>query len=152
MAETGHSEFRKLIASQADPPDCVARNLSGDLIGFEVSELVDQKAIELNEAGSGVYRDWTVSDTLQEIQNIISKKDLKKYAGGPYKKIILVIPTDEPALSYKSLKQVLDGHLFNKTKHINEAYLLFSDKADTKNCPFIKLNLPFFSPAGQGPE
>lgn len=140
MAESGTLSYNGLIASEADPPDCIAKDLSEDLVGFEVRELVDQQAIEMNESGKEVYRDWNTSEVFQEIQNIIIEKDSKKYSG-PYKKIILVIPTDEPTLNYKELKNVLNKHTFNKTRQINEAYLLFSYHAETQNYPFIKLNL-----------
>jgi hypothetical protein len=67
MARLGTAPFVNLRASSQDPPDCLAETSEGTLVGFEVRELVDQKAVELNESGKEVYRDWNNLDVVHEI-------------------------------------------------------------------------------------
>jgi hypothetical protein len=78
---------------------------------------------------------------IQELQQIILKKDSKKYIGGPFEKLILVIPIDEPALTSQRLKPVLDEHIFERPRQLQEAYLLFSYSPETRNYPYIQLKL-----------
>lgn len=135
------SYFHNLRASENDPPDCLAETAGGALVGFEVREFVDQEAIELNERGEGVYRDWTNSEVIQELQKIIEEKDSKNYLGGPYEKLILVIPTAEPTLTHRELKPVLDAHKFDQTRQLHEAYLLFKYDPVTQTYPYIQLKI-----------
>jgi len=131
--------YQNLRASENDPPDVLAETVGGALVAFEVRELVDQSAIELNERGEQVYRDWTNFEVIQEIQKIIDEKDRKNYIGGPYEKLILVIPTDEPVLTLWQLKPLLDAHECKETRQLNEAYLLFSYDPGIKGYPYIQL-------------
>ena len=139
LSMDGTTMYQNLRASENDPPDVLAETMGGVLVAFEVRELVDQPAIELNERGEQVYRDWTNSEVIQEIQKIIDEKDTKNYIGGPYEKWILVIPTDEPVLTHWQLKPLLDAHEFKETRQLNEAYLLFSYDPAIKGYPYIQL-------------
>jgi hypothetical protein len=134
-------EYRNLRPRKDDPPDCLAETFDGSLLGFEVTELVDQKAIELNEKGREVYRDWTDSEVLQELQTIIEEKDSKEFLGGRYEKLILVIHTAEPVLTHQQLRPVIDSRLFRQTKQLHEAYLLFRYDPETQGYPYIQLNI-----------
>ncbi len=142
MSNQGLPIYKNLRASEKDPPDCLAESGNGAFVGFEVRELVDKDAIELNEKGREVYRDWTNDDVVQELQKIIDEKDSKNYIGGPYEKLILVIPTDEPVLTYGQLKPVLDAHEFKPAKQLHEVYLLFSYDPEIKGYPHIRLRMP----------
>ena len=135
------ASYQNNRASAFDPPDVLAETMHGALVGFELRELVDQEAIELNERGKEVYRDWTTSEVIQELQKIIQEKDTKKYIGGPYEKLILVIPTAEPVLTHWQLKPVLDTYEFNQTNQLQKAYLLFQYDPAIKSYPYIKLRL-----------
>jgi len=141
LEEAGSCEYRNLRPSRIDRPDCLADTSDGALVGFEVSELVDQKVVELNETGSEVYRCWTNSDAVEEIQRIIQKKDSKNYLGGPYEKLVLVIHTAEPVLTPGELRPVLNSHVFTQTKKLHHVYLLFPYDAnpETKGYPYIQL-------------
>lgn len=141
ISTQGSHIYKNLRASKEDPPDCLAETGNGAMVGFEVRELVDRDAIELNEKGRGVYRDWTNDEVVQELQKIIDEKDSKNYIGGPYEKMILVIPTDEPVLTYGQLKPVLDIREFKPTKQLHEVYLLFSYDPEIKGYPHIQLRL-----------
>jgi hypothetical protein len=97
--------------------------------------------MEANERGINCYRDWTDAEVIQELQKIIEEKDSKVYVGGPYEKLILVIPTDELILTHNQLKSILDAHKFDQTRQIDEAYLLFSYDPGTQSYPYIQLKL-----------
>jgi len=142
ISKQGSPIYKNLRASEKDPPDCLAETGNGAMVGFEVRELVDKNAIELNERGEAVYRDWTNYEVVEELQKIIKEKDSKTYIGGPYEKLILIIPTDEPVLTYGQLQPVLEAHEFEPTKQLHEAYLLFSYNAELKSYPHIQLRLP----------
>lgn len=173
IAKTSPHNLTNLRNSENDPPDCIADADYGSLIGFEVRELVDQQAVEINERGrkvdlelttlqgttlddlqldgkeferifdypNQVYRDWTIPEVVQELQKIITEKDSKTFKGEHYQKLILVIPTAEPVLIHKELKPILDHHVFNQTRQLNEAYLLFQYDPESESYPYIQLNL-----------
>jgi hypothetical protein len=134
-------EYRNLRPCEIDPPDCLANNVDGALVGFEVRELVDQKAIELNEKGEEVYRHWTDVEIIDEVAAILREKDYKNYAKKPLTKLILVIPTAEPDLDHKHLMTVLDSRFFDHTEQFNEAYLLFQYDSAVQGYPYIELKI-----------
>ena len=141
LSRQSATSYQNIRASTNDPPDILAETLDGGLVGFEVRELVDQEVIELNEKGKEVYRNWTTSEVIHELQKIIKEKDIKSYLGGPYEKLILVIPTAEPVLTPLQLKPFLDIHVFDETNKLQEAYLLFQYDSATKGYPYIKLRI-----------
>jgi hypothetical protein len=134
-------EYRNLRPCEIDPPDCLANNVDGALVGFDVRELVDQEAIELNEKGEEVYRYWTDVEVIEEVAAILREKDSKNYATNPLAKLILVIPTAEPDLDHKHLITVLDSHFFDQTEQVEEAYLLFHYESAIKGHPYIQLKI-----------
>jgi len=141
MKLQGINTFQNLRISQKDPPDCIAKDQSDNLIGLEVSEFVDEEAVRLNAQGKDVYRDWTIDEIVKKLEIIITEKDSKTFHGGPYKKLILVIHTDEFVLDFQTLKPVLETHEFRKTNKIAEAYLLFSYDPEIERFPYIQLKI-----------
>lgn len=134
-------QLTNLRPAEADPPDCVAETAEGTKVGFEVRELVDQEAVQLNEKGEQVYRDWRPPEVVQEIQNIINEKDEKKFLGGPYEKLVLVIHTAEPVLTFDELKPVLYAHAFEATVNLTDVFLLSQYEPATKGYPYIKIKI-----------
>ncbi len=141
VAFKGAETFLNLSISPKDPPDCIAEDQSGNLIGFEVRELVDEEAVRLNAQGKEVYRNWEVNEVVKELESIIVEKDSKTFHGGPYKRLILVIHTDEFVINFQTLKPVLEIHEFKKTNQISEVYLLFSYDPEISNFPNIQLKI-----------
>lgn len=123
MKLQGINIFQNLRISQKDPPDCIAEDQCGNLIGLEVSEFVDEEAVRLNAQGKEVYRNWEVNEVIKELESIIVGKDSKAFHGGPYKRLILVIHTDEFVLDFQTLKPFLEICEFKKTNQISEVYL-----------------------------
>jgi len=82
-------------------PDCVAEEVNGGTVAIEVTEFVSRKAIEMNQKGKNVYYYWKPDEVVNEVKNIIAKKDNVEYVGGPYSKVILVIHSREISLANK---------------------------------------------------
>ena len=141
MKLQGANTFQNLYISPKDPPDCIAKDQSSNLIGIEVTELVDEDAVRLNAQGKNVYRKWTADEVVKEIESIIVGKDSNTFHGGPYKKLILVIHTDELDINFQALKPMLEIHEFKKTSQITEAYLLFTYDPTNKHYPHIQLKI-----------
>jgi hypothetical protein len=135
--------FESIRRNYTDPPDFIAFDQNNARLAIELTELVDQQTVELNEQENNYYRKWNDEDLINKIEYLIHEKDGKSYHEGPYSKIILVIFTDEPTLSYKRCNQILNHHTFTEVNQINETYLLFSYDPnfdeDIYHLPFIKL-------------
>jgi len=127
--------------SKNDPPDCIIKNTLGESIGIELCELVSEGAIKENIKGNNVYCDWTDVDILNKTRSILNNKDTKIYMGGPYKKIVILIHTDEPTINIDSCKILFSSENFGKYRNISEAYFLLSYDPNHKCCPYIKLNI-----------
>jgi len=144
--ENGSPWIKTVKAHPNDPPDCEGITFSGELIAFEVTELVDGSVIRRNKAGGRFYREWrgpelitTLHARLLRKDRIFSKKDqgqLKHYA-----KIVLVIHTDEPQLRHGDCAEMLRQHTFDRCNKLTEAYLLFSYCPGQPGYPYLRLCL-----------
>jgi hypothetical protein len=121
-------------------PDCIAEDVSGGNVAIEVTEFVSRKAIEMNQKGKNVYHDWKPDEVINEVKNIIAKKDNVKYVGGPYSKVILVIHSDEIALDHEAYSTVLSEPSF-ETNIIDEVIFLFSYRPQVKTYPYVELKV-----------
>ena len=126
-------------STKKDPPDCVARDNNGKVVGIEVSELVDLKTVRDAQQNKAYPKYWDKQEVLDKIQSIVLKKDRKKFHGGPYSSIILVIFTDETFLDPDDVIPYLQQHEFAKTNQIGEIYLLFSYDSRCYTYPYLKL-------------
>ena len=91
LERTGENFFQNLSILTHDPPDVIAETFVGKLIGVEVTELVDEKAVRQHQKGNEYFKFWSGKEIVEKIQNIINSKDIKVFYGGPYEKIILLI-------------------------------------------------------------
>jgi hypothetical protein len=127
-----------------DPPDCEA-TLDGRCSGVEVTELIDQSALEqsLHQPGSPVYFDWDKPTFLAALQKRIEAKD-RPWKGEPYECRVLVIHTDEYVLDRDTVGRFLKEALFRVT-FITDAFLGLSYHASVESeggcCPVFRLNL-----------
>ena len=127
-----------------DPPDCEA-TLDGRVSGVEVTELIDQPALQqsLHQPGSPVYFDWDKPTFLAALQKRIEAKD-RAWKGGPYERSVLVIHTDEYVLDRDTVSRFLKGALFRAT-FITDAFLGLSYHSSVESeggcCPVFRLNL-----------
>jgi len=128
-----------------DPPDCEAKDRSGNRIAIEVTELVDEETIKAYKAGIEYnWASWNKSKFISSIESLLSRKDPKyhKLIDPPYHGgYVLIIFTDEPGLNRNKIQQYLQNHTFNVTKNITRAYLLVSYDPSIKRCPYFELGL-----------
>ncbi|MBC8210404.1 MAG: hypothetical protein H8E21_05000 [Gammaproteobacteria bacterium] len=139
-------KFRN-IKNGDDPPDIMAFNSLGEKIALELTELVNEDAINSQIQGKRSYFSevvsWDKDNTLDEIQNIINKKSksLEAVYSDAYSAVFLLLFTDEPKLPFKRVNQFVNNHNWEIPLNINEAYILFSytpDK-DLPDYPVMKL-------------
>lgn len=131
--------------SKADPPDCI----SEDNVAIEITELVNQEAVGMNlrikqgKAGEDdfpCYGNWNKSIFEEHIKKRIHIKDRKKFIGGPYRKYILVIYTDELMLEYRDSVKWSKEIPPIRTNLLDCVYLLFSYKPKhVPERPFIEI-------------
>jgi len=126
-------------------PDCIAENNTGETVAIEVTEFVSSKAIEMNQRGKDVYRNWKPDEVVNELQNIITKKDEVKYFGGPYSKIVLVIHTDELVLDHEAYSTILSEAKF-EAQNIAEVYFLFSYRPQVETYSYVRLKVASNAP------
>jgi hypothetical protein len=140
LEKSGYSFYSDPHRNIKDPPDCIARDNSGKLVGVEISELVNLNTVRDTQHNNDHPKYWDSQEVIDEIHTIIQKKDNKKFHGGPYSSIILIIFTDEPFLDPDEVIPKLKQHEFKKTNQIDEIYLLFSYDPRYHMCPYLKLN------------
>jgi len=120
-----------------DPPDCEAL-VDGERSGIEVTELVHRKALELSIRGDEKFFAWEKLDLCDALQALIARKDRADVKGGPYKRYILVIHTDEMSLVRDTVERFLAGASF-QAQFITDAFLGLSHEKG--GCPVFKLAL-----------
>lgn len=127
MEARGEVEFCSPRCWSQDPPDCIGKDKTGETVAFEVTELVSEEAVRMNQKGHQVYRDWRPAEVVNRIDEILKDKDSKVYKGGPYSRIVAVIHTDEPVISFDEYSQILTEHPFGPLKQVTEAFLVMRD-------------------------
>ena len=124
-----------------DPPDCEANDLDGNLIGIEVTELVDPQAIIASKKDQ-VYdwAEWDKTKLIDAINNRLEEKDIPgQIKGGPYTSYILIIYTDEPVLNADYAKTLLKEYRFARRNLIDKAFLFIFFDLKYKTYPCIEL-------------
>lgn len=137
--------FNSLVARGRgnDPPDCEAVLFEGGKLGIEVTELVDPVAIMAHKNGDSAQpAQWSEIKLVKSISQRLEVKDAStNIKGGPYELYMLVIHTDEPALSFDYTHSILSEYIFKYCSVINRAFLLMSYDEKYRCCPFIELNI-----------
>lgn len=122
-------EYLVEIKNAEDPPDVKVVTNTGKTIGIEITELVDQKAIEYKIKNDSRYAGrvvgWNKENTINATTNIITKKDyLCGKVPNTYDTLVLLIFTDEPKLPSDTLKKYFEGHNWPETKSFDKVYVL----------------------------
>jgi hypothetical protein len=139
LEKEGCHSYSDLQSNTPDPPDCVAKDKSGRLVGIEVSELVDLKTVNDAQHNKAFPRYWDKEEVANGIQSIIFKKGQKKIHGGPYSSTILIIFTDETFIDPNDLIPYLKEFKFQKIVQFDDIYLLFSYDPRIHRYPYLKL-------------
>ena len=138
MEKDGIREYLSPLSASEDPPDCLARDLQDNLVGFEITELVSAYAIRENQRSNAIYRDWDAPEVLAHTEYLLRAKDAKVFHGGPYSKRITVIFTDEITIPVAQYQPLLSSHRFTSLPNTDEAYFLFPYDG-TDRCPYVRL-------------
>jgi len=112
-----------------DPPDVKVITSKGKTVGIEVTELVNQKAIEYQIKNDPRYYEevvsWSKSSFNKKLSDIIFKKNiLCENKGGNYDELSLLIFTDEPELDSDTIKSYLEGADLGSPKNFKNVYIL----------------------------
>jgi hypothetical protein len=121
-------------------PDCTVEMESGELCGIEVTELVDEVCIQMNQQGEDVYRRWTIQEVIKAIDALLKSKSRMMH-GGMYQKLIVLIFTDEFEITFNAYHEAIERHQFTGSCNIDEAYLLYSYDPGYQKYPVSVLNL-----------
>jgi O-6-methylguanine DNA methyltransferase len=142
MPDAYHSVSAGPHPNQA--PDCIILDGGNNSVGVEVVELVDSFAVAKNEQGEDIYRHYKKGDFVAAVRDILKNKDAKTYFGR-YLKIIVLIHTDEPDLSYERCREWLKDAEFPPLDTIDEAFIIFPYNPVNKHQYIrIKVNMKSF--------
>lgn len=127
-----------------DPPDIVLERDDGTKVGMEITELVNQKAIEKDIKRDPTYVEeylsWDREKTINNISSIIQKKDnLCDRVAMLYEEIILLIHTDEPRLDSDTLKSYIRDTDWPTTKSVKKVYILVAYEPAKKGHTLMRL-------------
>lgn len=142
-----HSDGRSWASVQPiadDPPDVLLLCTSGNRVGVEVTELVDEATVERHRYHKKVdtyppheWADWTVDSLASSIVQAIERKDRKLAArAGQYDELIVAVATDEPMISLALAEQAL-RMCSARVHNLQRAFLLLSyqPEADKRTFP-----------------
>jgi len=150
----------------ATPPDCLATNERGELIGMEVTELVEQSVIPNNIKSakdyrnsrsraetaedrmraliehSGKCREWSLDELVARLREIIERKAGKPFQPEHgYAEKWLVIYTDELGLPSGEYDEGLRKREFTTSGQFDAVYLLWSYCPFRQGHPWLQLRL-----------
>src|SRR5260221_6730784 len=123
----------RIFAVRANPsidvaPDCFGITKTG-IIGYEVTELVDEETIIRNlrrkDGGRVIYKlkEWQPDEVTRKVQAILRQKDSRDFKGADFEQIVLIIHTGELGLRPGDFSNLLLSHKFSRCDKINEYYL-----------------------------
>jgi len=140
----GQASFDQLVSRGRgnDPPDCEALDRDGKQIAIEVTELVDPVAIiAYKDQRTYDWAEWSREALKAGLARLLSAKAARYRVlkGGPYSQYIVLIYTDEPMLPYDTAMTLLNGVTFERSHHIDRAYLLISYDPRVGYCPYLEL-------------
>jgi hypothetical protein len=139
MEVAGEREFSNPRPSNVDPPDCVVDDIRGGLVAVELTELVSGDAIRANKDGRAVYRDWMPNEVAAAVEDLLLKKDGKKYLGGPYSRLLIVVHTAEPVITCDVVVQALNGHVIRGLRQVTDAMVVMKYEGGVRRCPYLRL-------------
>ena len=121
------------------PVDIFGTDVIGNVIAYEVTELVSEEAIRLNRRGIKVCRKWDRDDLIANLNDRLAAKD-SQLSRVAFEEQVVVVFTDEPRLSHRWCVPRLSDHSFGPFANFHHAYLLFSYDPGRERYPYIKLN------------
>lgn len=141
LNQASSPQLSNLAPCNPDPPDLACQDAQGNLIAIEVSEIVCEEAVRLNQQGQNVYRIWQDGELQAAIAERLIRKDKVILHGGPYRSLYICLFTDEMMLTYQDARVELSGVIFGPFDQITDAFLLFSYQPDMKCYPVVRLRI-----------
>jgi hypothetical protein len=141
MERVSDCAYEKPRIPKENPPNKIAEDKKGNVIGLEVTEVVDEETVKAYEKRRGHHKIWDGQELLGKLEQRLLDKDKRIYIGGPYFKRVLVFHADETFLDPEEIIPLMNEHEFPKTAQINEAYLLFSYDPRPRKYPYVKLHI-----------
>lgn len=132
------------IENAEDPPDAKVITQNNEVIGIELTEIVNEKAIEHQIKGDSRYVNevlkWNKDNTIQEIESIINKKNrLCENVPEVYERKVLLIFTDEPRLESHKIEEYIQGHTWPEANNFDEIYILTGYEPKVGSLVLIKI-------------
>jgi hypothetical protein len=126
----GEPGLTEIESTTIDPPDCKALGPSGERVGIEVTELVDQSVAGQRPMNTRP-KFWEVPEVVTRISEIIRRKDLKWAHVNGFARLILLIHTDEMFLRGYAGDEILTVHdsLTNPNVELNTYVAAFIKRA-----------------------
>src|SRR5262249_12074902 len=104
-----------------------------------VSSEAIQRNLRTGTIASAQYRDWKPPEVLSGITDLLSKKDLVRYHGGPFWDIGVVIHTDEVTITSAMYVPLVGSASFGPFKQVTFAFLIFPREDGT--APYVRLRI-----------
>lgn len=127
----------------ADPPDVIVETSSQEQWAFEVSEIVNQKAIEAQINRSPEYAsllaEWRhhVLDQIKE--RIRRKNELLEKCQQDFDRIVLLLHTDEPKPRSDELEQMIRAEAWSKPSSFDYVFLLAGPTDQSCSCRVVAI-------------
>ncbi|MDH5630350.1 MAG: hypothetical protein OEY96_09365 [Gammaproteobacteria bacterium] len=143
LLDEGGEKFESLRIGE-NPPDCVVE-IGGEIVGIEVVEFVDQKAIEEQIRKKSLWSHqppWTEDMVMSKLNSLIQDKNNPREKANlkeKYKRYIVLLHTDEPELDAQEFDRLFNRELLEATDLVTEAHIIFSYDPSLKRYPVIKL-------------
>ncbi|MGE5159087.1 MAG: hypothetical protein ACM3OF_13200 [Gemmatimonas sp.] len=129
---------------EKDPPDVFANLADGRKIGLEITELVNQAAIDAQISRPGEYSKellrFGFDQARKEIRRIVREKEEKlSLVISDFDELALLIHTDEFLLKSNQFSPDISTQILEECGVFGSVYILFSYEPDKQQCPLIKL-------------
>jgi len=131
------------------PPICQSFDMSGKLVGWEVTGLCDPEVEETNAEANAVkgmvFRYWTEEELVAKIARTIKVKDSNiaktraENSTWPFANVNLVIPTDEITVTREMADSMQGRFCTLEANNLDEIYLLLSYDPAIKGRPLIQI-------------
>ncbi|HDY7535883.1 TPA: hypothetical protein RQJ67_004514 [Vibrio vulnificus] len=132
MLEVDTNEHLVNMFLAQDPPDVAVVTSSGKKVGVEVTELVNEKAIDYDIKGERLkylkeILSWNADSITKKLQHIITTKAQKcKKLPEEFDELILLIFTDEPRLNVSIIEKFIKDAKFSDIEAFQSVYILTS--------------------------
>ena len=127
-----------------DPPDIFADLADGRKIGVEITELVNEAAIDAQIHKPDDYYhhlfQFDFKNACEEVRKLVRHKEAKLSHKMPdYAELALLIHTDEFLLKSDQFMVDVTPRVLDSSRVFASIYILFSYEPDKQQCPLIKL-------------